>query len=184
MCQLSVGRPCTEGVTAHNRGQCQITGPCSARVLCSVTTSRPMLTPAQVIHHPAARWIGAVIAVVLTLHLLLSSTGSTSFVGRNLNGSPHELWYLGKQRPASFVPTRDDLAQAESIGRGAAVGSGVSLVESATFNISRENATFVTLCRNSDLWEILGSMRGIEGERKDPSAPRSPPRRRDKVASG
>lgn len=119
-----------------------------------------MLTPAQVLHHPAARWIGVIFGIVLTLHLLLStSTSSGLGLGTGHYRSPHELWYLGKQRAASFIPSRTEQAQADAIGRGSSSSSS-----SSTVTISRENATFVTLCRNSDLWEILGSMRGIEGE--------------------
>lgn len=126
-----------------------------------------MLTPGQALHHPAARYIGALTLVVLVLHLLFASFGSHGSGGSSsysANSLRRQTWFLGERKGAEWEPGVKDYALADTQGRarGRARGNETATV-TASAPIRRENATFVSLARNSDLWELLGSIREVEG---------------------
>lgn len=120
-----------------------------------------MPTPLQALHHPYTRYGAIFISVILTLHLLASfsspSYSSTTAAARarlglggDEIGASH--YYKGHKRPAGWEPSNY------------AEGNDLSTLESGGGNGTRANAAFVVLARNSDVWEILSSIRGMEGE--------------------
>ncbi|GAA5949998.1 hypothetical protein JCM21900_001359 [Sporobolomyces salmonicolor] len=111
------------------------------------------------------RWGSAVLLVLLFLHLI-ASISSPSYAHHvsldrakerlGFTQQPAELWYAGKQhRPWDPTPQpwRSDVVVAAS-GNGTEAG-GLPQQE-------KVKAAFVVLARNSDLWELLDSMRGME----------------------
>ncbi|ORY79797.1 nucleotide-diphospho-sugar transferase [Leucosporidium creatinivorum] len=117
-----------------------------------------MPTPFQALHHPYTRYGAIFFSVILTLHLLASfsspSYSSTTAAARaklglggDEIGASH--YYKGHKRPAGWSPSSftegNELSTPESSGNG-----------------TKANAAFVVLARNSDVWEILSSIRGME----------------------
>jgi hypothetical protein len=119
-----------------------------------------MPTPLQALHHPYTRYGAIFFSVILTLHLLASFSSPTYSsttaaararlgLGGDEIGASH--YYKGQKTPAGWSPA------------DYAAGNELSTLESGGGNGTRANAAFVVLARNSDVWEILSSIRGMEG---------------------
>ena len=90
--------------------------------------------------------------LILASHAPSSLRSLTSHLGADSSGLP-TTWHKGEAKPAGWEHTQQaDWADAEDSG---AKGNGTTG--------RRANAAFVVLARNSDLWELLGSIRGMEG---------------------
>lgn len=106
------------------------------------------------LNHPYVRYGAVGLVVLLSLHLLLSVSSSTyssgteaarAKLGLGHDGSEAQTWADGRvlKSPTTWRPTVED---------------------DSPVNGTRANAAFVVLARNSDVWEILSSIRGMEGE--------------------
>ena len=78
----------------------------------------------------------------------------------------HDTWYQGNRRPVGWAPNGGAGARASELDAAAA-----ALKETAMNSTVRQNATFVSLARNSDLWELMKSIRELEGERSHVASP-------------
>ncbi|GAA6011630.1 hypothetical protein JCM11491_004711 [Sporobolomyces phaffii] len=98
----------------------------------------------------------AVVLVFVVLHFVVSST-SESYAAR----VPSIASALGSWRPGSHA--QYDVWYRGTRASDARAGLGDSTTEARTpKKREKVNATFVSLARNRDLWELLDSMRGIE----------------------
>ncbi|GAA5944538.1 glycosyltransferase family 15 protein [Sporobolomyces koalae] len=98
----------------------------------------------------------AVIVIITVLHFGLSSTSSTYANHVSLEAAKHRL--LGSGARAVEVWYRGNRIPSSSTARPIPVDH----VAKPAHQHERINATFVTLARNKDLWELLDSMRAIE----------------------
>jgi hypothetical protein len=116
------------------------------------------------LHHPAVRGVGALSLFLLSIHFFLSfssptyhGTVETARAKLGLGSATDaDTWYQGRVRPSGWTPAGPGMrvdVDAEQDSAGAVTNSS-----------RRANAAFVVLARNSDLWELLSSIRGMEGE--------------------
>lgn len=151
--------------------------------LVSLVTSSPttQVMPSFA-NHPAARYSLLGVLLLLTLHFLLSFSSSSystsvdtaqarlSSTFRNgvigsggaaaAYGVAGETWYNGKKHVGGWGESRIEkpvLREDDASTAAGGKGNGSSTVQLV-------NATFVVLARNSDVWEIVSSIRGMEGE--------------------
>lgn len=118
---------------------------------------------------PPIRYMLTALAVIISTHYIVSyssptyaSTTSLSSVknhvasswGKNSNPYLSETYRprISPGAPAPHAPVVKGEYSDELLDQG------------STNSSRRANATFVILARNSDLWEILASIRGMEGE--------------------
>lgn len=134
----------------------------------AMSLQMPPIPPqaSAILHHPRTRYAAIALACVLSMHLLLGlSASSSDFKAMGVvtmggaGSDAHDTWYQGARRPVGWQPSRDALAQGD-----------LAVEQSSNGTIVRQNATFVTLARNSDLWDLMKSIREVEGEISTSSA--------------
>lgn len=130
--------------------------------------------PVTAPHVLKSPWVRAGLAaglLLLCMHALLATssrvyndtldaarTRIASKLGRNNNGTrvAHgQTWFKGHRKPDGYTATDWDLDLANAQLETEVVTNN---------NATRVNAAFVVLARNSDLWDLLQSIRQVEGE--------------------
>lgn len=139
---------------------------------CSVGSNQPLakdciapeqpgsnfMTAGSLLRSPPVRYLGLAFLLLFTTHYLfqLSSTSYASSTSlSHLSSHVNSIWSLGNSRQLGH----------EGLGGEASASSREDyLVEEGGNGTRRANAAFVILARNTDVWEILESIRGMEGE--------------------
>lgn len=113
---------------------------------------------------PPARYIAIALAAVVSTHFLVSFTSPTYSAHTSLSAvrdrfsstsGSSSTWLDGKlSNGRTNSPDGGIQAQIEAFEQEAKSGNGTR----------RANAAFVILARNTELWEIIASIRGVEGE--------------------
>ncbi|KAK4053196.1 hypothetical protein OIV83_001931 [Microbotryomycetes sp. JL201] len=126
----------------------------------------------NVLRSPVARAVAACVVLIALVHVLLTASSSTyhdkvDFARQRVvdtiqrqrerfgkSSGAGQTWYRGHSKPSDWQPTKWQLDLD---------ASPLETVKGT--NHTRVNAAFVVLARNSDLWDLLASIRQVEGER-------------------
>lgn len=106
--------------------------------------------------NPIGRYIGLVVVLLLSLHLLLfvSHTRYSELTSERIKDMKEKFLGAGDPR-RPWADVGSDVSDV-SVGKGTYANETLA-------GVHREKAAIVVLARNSDLWEVLKSMRHMEG---------------------
>lgn len=108
---------------------------------------------------PSPRYILVALVTLVAFHYTFRSTSST--YAETTSFDAVRTRFAGSGSQASWVKGKPATTTAPHVAMDRMEIGGDN------FNVTRKaNAAFVILARNSDLWEILGSIRGMEGQFK------------------